>query len=366
MLKTLTILSLHAESTVQNVAVALTQTDGVDIFGVPKTFRRPFDDDLKQQLWAVNGQDVIDNATIKKLDNSVTEFFISLLNEAQELWNEKIDYIVISGHFVRLSEHDKYAMELGQLQKIADTFKVPVIGHFVQSDLNAGGTGSPLLSVFWQTMTKTLNKPLGVVGLGGILKLTYIGPDGELAACDIGVGFALLEKWMARHSPQSQDEQGLLAARGKADKRVLKTLMAHPFLKKTAPKAVHRNDFDKLLEQVEGLSLQDGCATLTQFMVEQIESCKNFFDTPIENWIFIGAGRKNPTLMLSLQQRLDNVYIADESLPFCEHLNAVGYCFLGARCVMGLPVSLPSCTGAETAAPCGTIIYPNIDKKRQV
>ena len=283
MLEQKTILSLYSESTIQNVTFALIKTDGLDIFSLPKSFHRPFDIDLRQKIWGITAQTIADENQIHQLDEAVTDYFITLLTEAFEMWaNEKIDYISFSGCFARLSAKDKNAIELGNLQKIANTFHIPVIGHFVQSDLNAGGTGSPLLSVFWQAMTKNLNKPLGIVGLGGILKLTYIGPDGELGACDIGVGFALLEKWIARHSPQSQDDEGLLAARGKVDKRVLKSLMAHPFLAQKAPKAVHRNDFDELLEQVEGLSLEDGCATLTQFMVEQIVACTHFFDEPIE------------------------------------------------------------------------------------
>ena len=359
MLEQKTILSLYSESTIQNVTFALIKTDGLDIFGIPQTFHRPFDKDLQEKLWSITAQVIADENQIHQLDEDVTNFFIPLLKEALDTWkNEKIDCITISGCFARLSVKDRNAIELGNLQKIADTFKIPVIGHFVQSDLNLGGTGSPLLSVFWQTMAKNLNKPLGIVGLGGVLKLTYIGPDGELGACDIGVGFALLEKWMARHSQQSQDEEGLLAARGQVDEKVLKVLMEHPFLSQKPPKAIHRNDFDELLEQVEGLSLEDGSATLTQFMVEQIIHCTNFFESPIEYWMFIGTGRKNPTLMLGLQQRLKNVYIADEVLPFCEHLNAIGHGFLGVRCLMGLPVSLPACTGAETSAPCGTIVYP--------
>lgn len=355
------VLSLHTESTVQNVALALTETDGVDIFNIPKTFRRPFDLELKELLWALEEKDLNDKEKIKQLNEKVTDFFISLLREAFDLYPDiKVDYISISGHFAHLSAKDKYALELGDFQKIADTFKIPVVGHFVQSDLNAGGTGSPLLSVFWQSMTKELEKPLGVIGLGGVLKLTYIGPDGELGACDIGVGLTLLEKWMARHSMQNQDEDGLLSAGGRTDERVLKALMNHPFLSQPPPKAVHRNDFDELLEQVEGLSLQDGCATLTSFIVEQIAQSANFFEEKIEHWLFIGAGRKNATLMLALQQRLKNVYIAEDVLPFHSHLNAVGYSFLGARTASGLPISLPSTTGTDEAVPCGNIFYPNV------
>ncbi len=355
------VLSLHTESTVQNVALALAQTDGLDIFGIPKTFRRPFDLELKELLWALDDKTLADEEKIEQLNIKVTDFFISLLQEAMELWSETtIDYISISGHFVHLSAKDKYALELGDLQKIANNFQIPVVGHFVQSDLNAGGTGSPLLSVFWQSMTKDLNKPLGIVGLGGVLKLTYVGPDGELGACDIGVGLALLEKWMARHSMQNQDEDGLLSAGGKTDERVLKALMNHPFLSQTPPKAVHRNDFDELLEQVEGLSLQDGCATLTSFIVEQIVASANFFEEKIEHWLFIGAGRKNATLMLALQQRLKNVYIAEDVLSFHSHLNAVGYSFLAARTASGLPISLPSTTGTDEAVPCGDIFCPKV------
>ena len=361
MLNPKNVLSLHTESTVQNVALALTQTDGVDIFDTPRTFRRPFDLELKELLWDLDDDKLANEEKIQQLNDKVTDFFISLLQEAVELWSDvKIDYISISGHFVHLSAKDKYALELGNLQKIADNFQIPVVGHYVQSDLNAGGTGSPLLSVFWQAMTKDLEKPLAIVGLGGVLKLTYVGQNGELGACDIGVGLSLLEKWMARHSMQTQDEEGILSAGGKSDKRVLKALMNHPFLSQPPPKAVHRNDFDELLEQVEGLSLQDGCATLTDFIVEQIANSADFFEEKIEHWLFIGTGRKNATLMLALQQRFQNVYIAEDVLPFNSHLNAVGYSFLGARTASGLPISLPSTTGTDEAVPCGNIFYPTV------
>lgn len=353
------ILSLHSGSSIRNVAVALVKTDGLDILDTPKSFHRPFPEELQENFLQAKNLTLADEEKIKELDTQTTLFFIDVLNEAFQKWPEiPVQYIVVSGIFLSLSAQQHHAIELGNLQQIANTFQKPVIGRFVQSDMNAGGTGSPLLSVFWQQMTKNLDKPLGVVGLGGVLKLTYIGENGELGACDIGVGLSLIEKWMHIHGPQSEDEIGTFAAKGKPDLKVVKALMNTPFLSQPPPKAIHRNDFDDLLEQLEGLSLSDGCATLIEFIVQMIEQSGHFFTPQIEQWLFIGSGRKNTTLMLQLAQRLKKVYRCEEVLPFHSYLNAVGYAFLGGRFLADLPISLPTTTGSDIPMTCGMLFSP--------
>ncbi len=353
------ILSLHADSSVRNVAVALVLTDGVDILETPKSFHRPFPEDLQQILHTSKEISLTDELQIKNLDKQTTDFFIQVLQEAMELWKTNtIDYICLSGVFLTLSSNQHQAIELGNLQHIANTFHKPVIGRFVQSDMNAGGVGSPLLSVFWQQMTQHLNKPLFVVGLGGVLKMTYIGENGELGACDIGVGFALMEKWITLHSQEDEDDFGILSAKGQANQKVVKAMMNHPFLSLPPPKAIHRNDFDILLEQLAGLSLQDGCATIIDFMVQMIKQAGNFFHPNTQNWLFIGSERKNVTLMLKLAQEFPHIYKIETDLPFSNHLNAVGYAFLGARFLADLPISLPQTTGSDCPLTCGIQVHP--------
>lgn len=355
MIQPKSILSLHAGTSINNLAVALVQTDGIDIFGTPQSFHRPFPEDLRELLTKSAGIPLADEEKIQALNQQVTAFFIDVLTEAIAKW-PAFDYISVSGVFLTLSASQHQAIELGDLKQIAQTFKKPVIGRYVQSDMNAGGVGSPLLSVFWQQMSKNLNKPLGVVGLGGVLKLTYIGENGELGACDIGVGLSLLEKWITRHSTETEDEAGILAAKGKVNEKVVKAMRGHPYLKEPAPKAIHRNDFDILLEQVEGLSLADGCATILEFIVQIIEQSATLFSPKIANWMFIGSGRKNHTLMLKLAQRLGNVYKCEEVLPFHSYLNAAGYAFLAGRFLAGLPISLPETTGADAPMTCGMLV----------
>ena len=81
MLEQKTILSLYSESTIQNVTFALIKTDGLDVFGIPQTFHRPFDEDLREKLWSITAQIIADENQIRQLDQEVTDFFISLLKE---------------------------------------------------------------------------------------------------------------------------------------------------------------------------------------------------------------------------------------------------------------------------------------------
>ena len=349
------ILALYSDTSLQEVESAFVLTDGLDILKVQNTFSRPYPYELKDKLLNITLDQLANKKFITNLDDEVTNFFINVLNEAIETLPQKPDFISIMGPVVKNSASDKHALELGNFEKIATHFQIPVLGHFMQADLMAGGTGSPLKSVFWETMAHQMEKPLVVINVGGILKITYLGPNGEIIGFDAGIGTTLMDEWVFRRTGQSQDEDGWLSAQGKPDKKVVKALLAHPFFDQKPPKAIEREGFNSFLKQLDGLSVSDGCATLVTFFVESLKKAQQFLPEEPKLWILTGGGLKNPSLTLALRQAFPNVQKATECFSFHEHLNAIGTAFLGGRHIMKLPISLPTTTGVPEALSVGEI-----------
>lgn len=356
------ILAIYSDTSLQEVEVAFIVSDGLDILEVKNSFARPYPYELKDKLLNVTTDQLADKKWIDALNQEVTDFFTKNLQEAIEEFSEQPEFIALMGPVIQNSTNNKQAVEMSDLNKIANTFHRPVIGHFMQDDLTAGGVGSPLKAVFWDTLARNMEKPVAVANVGGILKLTYLGPNGEIIAFDAGIGLSLMDEWVFKKTGQSRDDDGWLSAQGKADEKVLKALLGNSFLEQKPPKAVETEKFDTLLEQLEGLSVADGCATLVNFFVESFKTTENFLPEKPKSWIIIGGGVKNPSLVLALKQALPNVQKATECFGYQQNLNAIGTAFLGARHLAGLPISLPTTTGVPEALSVGEVFDPEDSK----
>ncbi|MGN0919491.1 MAG: anhydro-N-acetylmuramic acid kinase [Alphaproteobacteria bacterium] len=361
-LKEQKIWALYSDTSFQEVEAAIVLTDGLDILNVENSFMRPYSYELKDKLLNMTFDQLADKKYLDELEKEVSDFFIEILKELEESNPQKADLMALMGPVFERAITDKHVLEMVDFKRIATTFQIPVIGHFMQGDLMAGGVGSPLQSVFWERMAQQIQKPAIVANVGGILKLTYLGPNGEIIGFDAGIGTALMDEWVFRKTGQSQDEGGWLAAQGKPDMRVVKVLLEHPFFNQKPPKAVMRKEFLVLLEQLDGLSAADGCATLVSFFVESLKKACVFLPSPPLGWILTGGGLKNPSLVLALKQAFPNIQKGSECFAFHEHLNAIGTAFLGARQLMNLPISLPTTTGVVEAVSAGEVFDPAPDK----
>ena len=349
---------LYSDTSLQEVELALILTDGLDILKVENSFARPYPYELKDKLLNITEDQLADKKYLNELEDEISDFFISVLKEGMESVFQKPDYISIMGPVIKSSPTDKYVVELGDFKKIANAFKIPVIGHFMKADLMAGGVGSPLKAVFWETMARKIEKPIVIANVGGILKLTYLGPNGEIIGFDVGIGTRLMDEWVFKRTGQSQDEGGWLSAQGKTDKKVVKALLEHPFFKKKPPKAVSIEEFDSLLNQLEGLTVADGCTTLIDFFIGSFKKADAFLPEKPKIGIVIGGGLKNPSLFLALKQALPEIQKGMDCFPYHEHLNDIGAAFLGARRLMNLPISLPTTTGVTEAISGGEVFDP--------
>jgi len=360
-LKNHIILGIYSDSAAQALEMAVIETDGLDIQKIHQTAIRPYPHELLEQLHTYVTNKKWDQNLFNTLNHDMTQFFIQesleLIQQIQAQ-NIQIDLVGLSGHPALHDPQQKLHLNFGDATQIANALKKPVVHHFMKEDINAGGTGSPLLATFWATLCQKMEKPLAIVGLGGVTHMVAIGNVGEIIGFDVGASLALLDNWVYQHTGQELDFNGILAAKGKVDERVLKKLLSFPYLTQKPPKSVRRADFFPMLEQVAGLSTEDGAATLTAFTAQSIVQTQQFLPIKPLQWIFIGGGTYNATLMLQLAQALPNTTTAQKVLPYTQALNAMGFAFITARYLMGLPISLPTTTGVKEPFAGGELTNP--------
>lgn len=352
-LRPLWAIGLESDTAISGIDAALIRTDGVDIFERGITLSRPYSPAMRDAIAAVLGEQGQQNFEyLKQVEEELTEHHISVVKELldmQDMSPRQIDVIGFSGHTVLNRPAQKLSVQIGNAQKMLDAFGIPVVNRFYQTDLLSGGQGGPIFPVYYEALSRKLPKPLVIFSIGGIASVTYIGQNGELIAFDAGPGNILIDKWMQERLGAEMDFDGLWAAKGQIDERLLHKLMQHPSILKEPPKALERQDFNTLLTDVDGSSVADGTATLTAFTTQTlVEACEKYLPEMPAQYIVTGGGAYNPTMVKYLKQHLNaSVQTADEIGWDAMCLDAQSFAFLAVRSLFGLPISYPTTTGVE-------------------
>lgn len=348
-------LGLYADTSAIDIEASLIRTDGVDILGEPQTLTRPYPPELRAEILALSyPADFSDSARTRALQERITQAHVETCGELLQQSAATPDIIGYSGHLVSLNAADRLYMTLGDAAQVARTLRRPVIDRFAAADLQAGGTGGPVLASYIEAMTRAFDKPLAFVNLGGISALTFVGACGELRSFHVGVGTLLLDKWLKKHADLEMDYDGLCGARGRVDDRLLQRLLKHPYLRQLPPKTLTRDSFNDLLAHVEGSSVADGAATLTAFIAHSIAQAAAFLPTPPRLWVLAGGGMRNPTLVRLIRGALKEPVDLLPQTPFNKNFNATGYAFLAVRSLAGLPITFPETTGVSQPLSGGT------------
>ncbi len=352
------VLGMTSGSSLDGINAAIITTDGVDIFEFGKTFDIPYDDNLREALRHMQKNYVAMNDDEKvRIEKSLTDFHIGAAREIMADY-EGIELIGFGGHVIchKPAEHILY--QIGDNQRIADELGVKVVGKFRNADILAGGQGAPLSAIYHAALAQKMEKPLVFVDIGGLSSITFIGQNGELIAFDAGPGNAAINEWVNRHGAMHMDYNGKLAIMGQINENVLNSMMKHKFLALYPPKAADNHTFKDKLEHLEGLTLEDGAATATAFVVEAIlKAIDNFVPITPKKLIVCGGGAKNPTMLRFLRQRAKGFEI--ESAQECGFdpmgIEAQAFAFLAMRRIQQMPISFPFTTGAMSEVIGGEI-----------
>lgn len=270
-----------------------------------------------------------------------------------------VDLVAMHGQTVLHRPAEHFTLQLGDGAGLAGRLGIPVVADFRSADIAAGGQGAPLVPIYHQALVKAagLAVPVALVNVGGVANVTYVGEEGDPLAFDTGPGNALIDDWMAIHTGEKMDCGGACAAGGLVVERALARLLDHRYFSQEPPKSLDRNEFS--LAPLEGLTTEQGAATLTAFTALAVARADFFFPMPPRQWIICGGGAHNPTLMGEFRRRLGGVVsTADELGWSADFMEAEAFAYLGVRHMRGLPLSFPSTTGVPRPMSGGRLFPP--------
>ncbi len=249
--------------------------------------------------------------------------------------------------------------QLGDGALMARLTGVRVVYDFRTADVRAGGQGAPLSAAYHAALLRSLGKSqsTAVLNLGGVANLTWQGDDGLLCAFDTGPANAPVNDWVERATGEEMDRDGALARRGRVDEARLARLMEHPFLAAPFPKSLDRFDFPASM--ADGLSLEDGAATLTAFTAACVGRGLDLLRQRPGELLVCGGGRKNPALMDALRTRAGVEPLPVEAAGLRgDAIEAECFAFLAVRTLHGFPISFPTTTGVPHPMAGGKLADP--------
>ena len=375
--KIFTSIGLMSGTSMDGVDLSVIKSDGNDQFTPVYNTYKEFDDELYKQL--ISLRDKISNfkdlkthsIEINDVEKKFTLFNSQLINEVIGDINEDIDLIGLHGQTVFHDPKIQISKQLGDGRLLSSLFKKIVINNFRQNDLNHGGQGAPLTPIFHSLISKIIQKnfklklPINIINIGGITNITQIKEDLNNSinffAYDVGPGNCLIDDWVRNNKDLKFDKDGNYANIGKVDDLILNQAIDN-FEFKSYETSLDVKDFDTSF--VKGLSFEDGCATLTKFtaylIADGLRKINKQNNINPHHYIICGGGRKNKSLMQSIENYLvnKNIIIKDiDDYNFDGNfIESQAFAYLAIRSYLKLPISFPSTTRSKKAISGGDIL----------
>ena len=344
------------------IDLAEIETDGhtVSRFGPAAT--TGYRSDTRRKVLVAAGRKGESRDDWQEIAEEVTVDHAGAVHDFLKEYGLEPDAIVFHGQTVWHDPNKGETVQLGDPQALADELGLPVIGDVRLADMEAGGEGAPLVPIYHQALARTLvganREPLCFLNIGGVSNLTFINGD-HLLAFDIGPGNALLDDWTRAHGAGDYDAGGAISAKGQADEARLTDALKHPFLLEPGPKSLDRYSFSA--DFVEGLTLEDGAATLLTFTAEAVAKAETLLPQKPGLWLVCGGGRHNLVLMQALRDRLAGDVVSSDDYDIDgDALEAQAMAFLGARLKAGVPTTFPETTGARAPVVGGRLYFPAV------
>jgi anhydro-N-acetylmuramic acid kinase len=246
--------------------------------------------------------------------------------------------------------------------RLAELTRITVVCDFRGRDIAAGGEGAPLVPAFHDALFHSARRSRAVVNVGGIANLTHLPSRGTIIGFDCGPGNCLLDAWIRHKRRRPYDAGGAWAASGRVIPRLLKHLLAHPFIRRRPPKSTGRDEFDlrwvkRFLSGREPAA--DVQATLLEFTATTIAGAVRAYGRGAREVLVCGGGARNRALLARLAALLPGKLIATTAALGVDpgHVEALAFAWLARQAVKRRPGNLPAVTGARGARVLGAI-YP--------
>ena len=289
---------------------------------------------------------------ILDLERRITLFNAKVVKNFDGFKDEEF-LVGFHGQTIYHNPKEKISYQLGDGLLLSQLLKKKIIYNFRKNDIINGGEGAPLAPIFHQLFVtkKNIEPPISILNIGGISNITIVKDKvstNKLYSKDIGPGNCLIDNWVRSNSNKKFDLNGEIASRGQINEIILEQALELFSNRKNKDKLSYDiNDFD--VSFARGLSLEDGCSTITEFTAYLIAEGIKFLNKDNSNkYLFCGGGRKNKFLVESII-RNSNLNKNDFDIIDNFHLNgdyieSQAFAYLAIRSKLNLPISFPNTT----------------------
>ena len=370
--KVFTSLGLMTGTSVDGIDLSLIKSDGLSYFTSIFNKYYKFDADLRERI--IKLRDKISSAEdlkeyskkLKIIERDLTLFHAEIINEIFKDYKEDIDLIGFHGQTIFHKPSIKISLQLGDGKLLSQLTQKIVINDFRKNDLANGGQGAPLVPIFHKLISTKINKefkinfPLNIINIGGITNITQLTSKDNLKAYDIGPGNCLIDEWVRKNSNKIFDENGSIGKSGKVNDLIFNQAVDN-FSDFSLKKSLDVKDFD--ISFAKGLSLEDGCATVTKFsaylVAEGLKKLDERKNNSKLNYILCGGGRKNNFLIENIKN-----FILDKEVEFTkiddykfngDYIESQAFAYLAIRSYLKLPISFPDTTRCKFPISGGVI-----------
>ena len=261
------------------------------------------------------------------------------------------DFVASHGHTVFHRPEQRYTLQIGDGQAIADHCGLLTVNDFRTEDVAKGGQGAPLVPIgdrlLFGEYTLCLN-------IGGIANISY-ECQGQRIAYDLCIANQALN-WLAQREGYDYDPDGRLARSGSIDPVLMSELNSHPFFRQAPPKSLGREFFEScqrpLMERCNPIT---ALATFTEHIARQIADA--VANVPRGTLLVTGGGALNTFLIERLRHHTPHQVIVPDRQTV-NYKEALIFAFLGLLRLEGKTNVLCSVTGAPTDSCSGKIWHP--------
>ena len=363
--KMLRVIGLMSGTSMDGIDVALIETDGEAVVNQLGFASTSYDDALRARLRqalqdaiSIKGRDERPGC-LSEVERELTERHaaaVAVFLAERGLTGCDVDLVAFHGQTVLHRPQQRLTVQIGDGAALARMTGIDVVYDLRAADVAAGGEGAPLAPVYHRAMAARFGgSPTAIVNIGGVANVTFVASDGGLLAFDTGPGNALIDDWVFSQTGEAFDAGGRYSGAGCVNGSLLVGLMANAYFDMAPPKSLDRNQF--AANDLAGLSLADGAATLAAFTVEAMVRAADFAPEVPTRWIVCGGGRHNPTLMSGMRERLGQIVLTAEEAGFDgDAVEAEAWAYLGARSLKGLALTFPGTTGVPRELTGGVMV----------
>ena len=376
--KLYTAIGLMSGTSMDGVDVSLIKSDGFNQFTNILDEYFEYNESLYRELielrnLIININDLKQHSSrLNELEREITVFHSKIVSELSLKYQDEIDFVGFHGQTIFHSPELKISKQLGDGRLMSQLVKKKVIYDFRQEDIANKGEGAPLTPIFHNLLSRNINEkyqinfPVCFLNIGGISNITKIIKNDDkleenLEAFDSGPGNCMIDEWVRKNSKNNFDKNGLIAKSGKIDQLILNQVIDN-FELSSFDKSLDIKDFD--ISFARGLSLEDGCATITNFtaylIAKGIEYANDSNDQTIK-FLVCGGGRKNSFLIKSIKDYLLNkknitLNSIDDYNLNGDYIESQAFGYLSIRSFLNLPISYPKTTGCKTPTVGGELV----------